>query len=142
MASATRITVPGNPVPQPRPRFSSRGGFARAYVPAKHPVHAYRQAITILAQSSYAALGIGPHTGDVAISIDAVFGRPPSHKRLGDKAPRRPVKSDWDNVAKAVCDALNGVAYLDDDQIIQAHVTRRYAEPGEPAQTVVIVTRL
>lgn len=142
MPSATRITVPGNPVPQPRPRFSSRGGFARAYVPAKHPVHAYRQAIALLAQSSYAALGLGPHTGDVAISIDAVFGRPPSHKRLGDKAPRRPVKSDWDNVAKAVCDALNGVAYLDDDQIIQAHVTRRYAEPGEPAQTVVIVTRL
>ena len=142
MASATRFTVPGNPVPQPRPRFSSRGGFARAYVPSKHPVHAYRQAVALLAQAAASALGLGPHTGDVSIRIDAVFGRPPSHKRLGDKAPRRPVKSDWDNVAKAVCDALNGVAYLDDDQITEAHVTRRYALDDEPAHTAVIITRL
>ena len=27
------FTVLGEPVPQPRPRVSTRGGFARAYVP-------------------------------------------------------------------------------------------------------------
>jgi Holliday junction resolvase RusA-like endonuclease len=26
------FSVPGDPVPQPRPRYSARGGFARAYV--------------------------------------------------------------------------------------------------------------
>jgi len=142
MPGSTRFTVPGNPVPQPRPRFSSRGGFARAYTPAKHPVNAYRQAVELMARSALSTFGLAPWAGDVAIQIDAVFGRPPSHKRLGDKAPRRPVKSDWDNVAKAVCDALNGIAYVDDDQIIDAHVTRRYARDGEAAHTVVTITRL
>jgi Holliday junction resolvase RusA-like endonuclease len=138
MASSIRFTVPGNPVPQPRPRISTRGGFARAYVPKEHPIHVYRQAIALMAKQ----LDVAPHQGDVAIDIAAVFGRPPSHKRLGSKAPSRPVKCDWDNVAKGVCDALNGIAYVDDDQIIDAHVTRRYARPGEAAHTAIIITRL
>ena len=142
MPAATRFVVPGNPVPQPRPRFSARGGFARAYTPADHPVHAYRQAVAMLARSAAANLGLAPWAGDVSIQIDAVFGRPPSHKKLGNKAPGRPHKSDWDNIAKAVCDALNGIAYVDDDQIVDAHVTRRYARDDEPAHTAVIITRL
>ena len=30
-----RIEVPGEPVPQGRPRFSGRGGFVRSYDPPK-----------------------------------------------------------------------------------------------------------
>ena len=136
--AAIRFVVPGNPVPQPRPRISTRGGFARAYVPKDHPIHLYRLRIGNAAE----ALDIVPHDGDVAIDIAAVFSRPPSHKRMGSKAPARPVKCDWDNVAKGVCDALNGIAYVDDDQIVEAHVTRRYARPGENAHTAITITRL
>ncbi len=57
---ALTFTVPGEPVPQPRPRVSTRGGFARAYVPAKHPVHAYRDAITAAARTAGAAGATGP----------------------------------------------------------------------------------
>lgn len=35
---------------------------------------------------------------------------------------------DWDNLAKAICDALNGIAYDDDRQIVEAHV---YLTKGE-----------
>lgn len=29
---------------------------------------------------------------------------------------------DWDNHAKAICDALNGICYADDRQIVEAHI--------------------
>ena len=49
---AITFHVEGQPVPQPRVRVSSAGGFARAYVPAKHPVHAYRKAIEAAARKA------------------------------------------------------------------------------------------
>ncbi len=36
---------------------------------------------------------------------------------------------DWDNHAKAVSDALNGICYLDDKQIIEGHVRLFKGEP-------------
>ena len=37
------------------------------------------------------------------------------------------VKPDFDNAAK-IGDALNGVAWIDDKQIVEAHIYKRYAE--------------
>lgn len=42
-----------------------------------------------------------------------------------------PVKPDWDNVGKLVSDALNGVAYADDGQVVRAVVETYYAAAGE-----------
>ena len=53
------FSLPGDPVPQPRVRVSTRGGFARAYVPGKHPVHTYRQAIAAAAVAA-GATELGP----------------------------------------------------------------------------------
>ena len=39
-------------------------------------------------------------------------------------------KPDIDNIAKIICDGLNGVAYKDDAQIIYLAVMKRYAEEG------------
>ncbi len=35
-------------------------------------------------------------------------------------------KPDWDNIGKALCDALNGVAYGDDASIYDAHIVKRW----------------
>lgn len=37
-----------------------------------------------------------------------------------------PKKPDIDNIAKVVCDALNGVAYKDDKQIVSLKLAKRY----------------
>ena len=37
-------------------------------------------------------------------------------------------KPDADNIAKIVLDALNGVAYEDDSQVINLSVQKRYSE--------------
>ena len=44
---------------------------------------------------------------------------------------RPTVKPDWDNIGKIVCDALNGVAYDDDKQIVAGTVSKIYGtNPG------------
>lgn len=103
----TEFIVLGDPVPQPRPRVSSRGGFARAYVPAKHPVHAYRKQLEAAAREA----GVTPSSDPIAVTVVAFFARPKSHMtKRGVKAtaPRLP-RPDVDNIAKAVLDALQPV---------------------------------
>ncbi len=104
---AITFSVPGDPVPQPRPRVSTAGGFARAYVPKDHPIHAYRQAVTVAAR----AAGVIQATGPVSIIIDAVFARPKSHMNKGGVKPKAPAlpRPDVDNISKGVLDALKSV---------------------------------
>jgi Holliday junction resolvase RusA-like endonuclease len=66
------FVVDGDPVPQPRPRVSTRGGFARAYVPRGHAVHAYRQAIEVAAQ----AADMKPTEDAVSVWLTFTFSRP------------------------------------------------------------------
>ena len=132
---AITFSVPGDPVPQPRPRVSTRGGFARAYVPAKHAVHAYRAAVA----SEATRAGACASDGTCEVVIDFVFARPKSHLRkngLAKDAPRLP-RADLDNMAKAVLDALNGVAWEDDSQVARLVVEKSY---GTEARTTVRIS--
>ena len=121
------FSVPGDPVPQPRPRVSTRGGFARAYVPKTHPVHSYRHALQLAAIDA----GLEKRTGPVDVVIDAVFGRPKSHLRKGGIRPDAPElpRPDVDNVAKAVLDAI-GPILGDDSQVRRLCVEKSFATEG------------
>jgi len=129
---AITFSVAGDPVPQPRVRVSTRGGFARAYVPSKHPVHAYRDAILREAL----ACGLTPISEPIEVIVDAVFVRPKSHlTKRGVKAaaPALP-RPDCDNVAKAVLDALKSV--FDDTLVRRLIVEKSW---GDEARTTVRV---
>jgi Holliday junction resolvase RusA-like endonuclease len=128
------FSVPGEPVPQPRPRVSTRGGFARAYVPAKHPVHAYRQALAASARDA----GLSQTGEPLNVVIDAVFERPKSHLRKSGvraDAPRLP-RPDVDNIAKAVLDALQDV--MGDDTLVARLVVEK--SYGQEARTTVRIS--
>ena len=127
------FTVLGDPVPQPRVRVSTRGGFARAYVPSKHPVHAYRDAVAKAAQAAGMTIVRQP----VSVSIVAVFARPKSHSTKRGLKPTAPAlpRPDVDNVAKAVLDALQ-LVMGDDTCVKRLEVEKSY---GFPAATMVVV---
>lgn len=118
--------VPGEPVPQPRPRVSTRGGFGRAYVPASHPVHKYRANIAEAAKASGAVVS----EDAVAVQLTFLFARPKSHmNKSGIKkdAPKLP-GPDCDNLAKAVLDSLTCVCWHDDRQVARLTVSKAYAQ--------------
>lgn len=127
------FVVQGEPVPQPRPRVSTRGGFARAYVPAKHPVHAYRQKIAAEATKA----GLEPQSEPVEVIVEAVFVRPKSHmtkKGVKPTAPKLP-RPDVDNIAKAILDSLQDVMG-DDTNVRLLTVGKAY---GNESRTTVSV---
>jgi len=128
------FSVPGDPVPQPRARITTRGKFAHAYTPKKHPINNYRNEISVAA---IAAMGDAePASEPVSVVIDAVFARPKSHMtKLGVKAtaPKLP-RPDCDNIAKGVLDALALIVWLDDTLVQRLVVEKSY---GDEARTTV-----
>ena len=121
--------VDHEPVGQPRHRISTRGAFARMYLPAENPVHAFKAAIR---------LAVGKPVkikGPIVVEIEAWFPRPQSKvwKRKAMPSYWHTVKPDADNVLKAVLDALNGIAWVDDAQIacvsVKKHVCSGACSP-------------
>ena len=130
--NAIVFTVEGDPVPQPRARITTRGGYGHAYTPDRHPVHAYRRAIAQAAADA----GATPVTTPVCVEIEAVFLRPKSHstqKGLKATAPAMP-RPDADNIAKAVLDSLKGIAWRDDTLVRRLVIEKSY---GPTARTTV-----
>ena len=130
------FSVPGDPVPQPRPRITTRGRHGHAYTPATHPIHAYRQAIAAAAREA----GATPtDAAPITLIVDLVFARPKSHYRksgLKPDAPRLP-RPDCSNCLKGIEDALNGIAWVDDTQVGRVVVEKSY---GDEPRTVVRIS--
>lgn len=84
-------------------------------------------------------LPVPAFTATVEIVIDFVFARPKSHLRkagLAANAPQWP-RQDIDNLEKAVLDALNGVAWNDDSQVVRVVKSKSY---GTKSCTSVTIT--
>ena len=69
----------------------------------------------------------------VSVRILALFPIPKSttkknRRRIAAGELRPTKKPDADNIAKVICDALNGVAYGDDTQVVELTVGKRYTE--------------
>lgn len=123
------ITLAGPPRGKGRPRFARATG--RAYTDAA--TQNYEAALRIAAQE---AMGdMPPFDGPLHVEVIADLPIPTSwsrRKRLdavnGAVVPT--VKPDVDNLLKCI-DALNGVVWNDDKQIVVATVHKWYAEkPG------------
>lgn len=106
------------------------------YLPCRHPVHAFKKAIK---------LTFGPKrrlAGPIEIVVNAWFPRPKS--KVWKKRPmpsyRHASKPDADNVLKAVLDALNGIAWIDDAQIFSATI-RKFVCGGDSSSRVEILIR-
>lgn len=82
------------------------------------------------------------------LDAEFYFARPKGHSlstgELRADAPSHPAKTsvgDLDKLLRAVCDALTGVAWRDDAQVVQIRAAKRYSERGVEGAHVV-VTRL
>jgi len=132
------LEVPGQPVPQPRARVTTRGGHGHAYTPKSHRIHTYRQAIELVARASGKKMPRVP----TVLSIVAVFERPKSHWRKNDLSPKAPLwpNADGDNIQKGVADALKDCGFFfNDDQVVDWHCRKRFAARNEQPRTIITI---
>jgi Holliday junction resolvase RusA-like endonuclease len=132
MTFMTTFTVDGVPVGKGRPKFARRGNFVSAYTPKK--TVDYESTVKAAGQ---AAMGSQePLETPVSLYLYVRVPIPASYsKKLTtaclDGLEKPTKKPDADNVLKAISDALNGVCYKDDSQIVNIHLTKVYATvPG------------
>ena len=121
------ISIPGAMRGKGRPRFTSAGGFARAYTDEK----------TANAETwvrSCAVDQTGGHVLDGPLSLTVEVGICPpaswSKRRRADAlagAAAPTGKPDLDNVVKLIADALNGIVWRDDKQIVHLSARKFYA---------------
>ena len=124
-----KFTVLGIPVAKGRPKFAKRGNFVTSYTP-QDTVN-YENLVRLSYQQSCNELRV--LQGEVSMKIDAFFPIPKStskkkHQLMAIGAIQHTKKPDADNVAKAMCDALNKIAYVDDSQIVSLEVNKYYSD--------------
>ena len=99
------------------------------YLPSSAPVRAFKRAVVTEAVKRFNK----PLTGPVVVEITAMFQRPPSHLtsrgELRKAAPVFPGRNlgDVDNLAKGALDALTGIAWADDSQVVDLRVAKQWA---------------
>ena len=126
-----QFTVPGEPRGKGRPRLGRSG---HAYTP--HTTAVYENLVKVCFKEEFPdQTPLDPAVG-VQVNICAYFPIPKStsKKKRAEitqgfiKCLKKP---DCDNIAKIICDALNGIAYHDDSQIYYLTIEKHYNEiPG------------
>lgn len=130
------LIIPGSPVPKGRPRFTKTG-------------HTYTDAKTRNAENAIASAwrmvsnGRPPHDGAIHVRMQCVFPIPaswPKWKRelAASSEGRVPYvgRPDIDNLIK-ILDGLNGLAWIDDSQII--NITARKDYGPEPVTRIFFI---
>lgn len=134
-----QLTIPGEPIAQPRQRHmirykANKQPYIVNYMPERHPVHAYKQAIALLAKQQCRE----PIDGPVEVRMEFYFAKP---KSLKGASLFKITKPDNDNLEKAVLDAMCGIVYPDDARVFRSVVAKYYCEPGTEPRTEIAIER-
>ena len=133
-----KFTIPGQPVGKGRPKFSTVCGHVSTYTPEK--TANYETLVKYMYQSQCWAIRFDKKV-PLDMRIMAYFKIPASTSKKQAKMMRkhliRPVvKPDYDNVGKVICDALNGIAYYDYAQVVDAQVRKFYDDNPRVVVTI------
>lgn len=126
-----KFEVPGSPIGQGRPKFSTINGHAKAYDPEKS--RNYKAYVKLLATQAMREQGFTMIEGPCCLDILAFFEVPKSKsKKFKERALmgiERPTKKpDLSNIVKGIEDALNGLVYRDDSSLVYLSCTKYYSD--------------
>jgi len=128
MTMMITFKVDGDPVGKQRARYAKRGNFVQTYTPDKT-----RNYESLIKEAAIQAMGsneILETPVNLYLYIRAPIPKSLPKKRLEAclNGLEKPIKKpDASNVLKSVEDAMNGVVYKDDSQIVNIHVTKVYS---------------
>jgi len=116
------FTVKGQPKGKGRPRFTKNG---HVYTPESTRI--YEEEIKLRYKEKFKDEMLD---GNIAVEVfinkkpASYLGIKKYNKLLGKYCN---IKPDTDKVVKAVLDALNGVAYADDKNVVEIYAVKKYA---------------
>jgi Holliday junction resolvase RusA-like endonuclease len=123
---SVKLSLGIDPVPAARPRISRWGAY---YPPS------YTNFKKLARVSVFNSWGDIPLEGP--LRVHASF-----HARRPKKTKLAHPKPDVDNYLKGLLDACNGIVWRDDCQIVEASVSKQWAEPGLPGHITLEVMPL
>jgi Holliday junction resolvase RusA-like endonuclease len=131
------IVIYGEPMGKQRPRVCK----GHAYTPEQTRNYEALVKISWLKEPK-------KYKGYIRADIRAYYKIPKGTSKVEENAMRNAVirpskKPDLDNVAKIILDALNGMAYDDDKQVVELHIDKYYsATPRVEVELAEIQTTL
>ena len=129
----TSFVIKGIPKVKQRPRFATRNGRVVTYTPKT--TASFENLVKLQAEKKFTH----PLSGAIRLAIRFHLPRPkrmiwktrPMPEVFSDKRP------DIDNLAKSVIDGLTGIAFKDDGQIADLHVTKKYHAGDNEPKTII-----
>lgn len=129
-----RFDIPGKPGAKQRPRHTKSG---HTYTPDQ--TVNYENLVKMCFREKYP--DFVPLDGPIIMQVTANFPIPESWSKKKKMMALRhdiyPGKPDWDNIGKIVSDALNGIAYKDDSQVMYCCVAKYYSSRPEVGVLIV-----
>ena len=124
-----KFTIPGEPTGKARPKVVRNGPFTKAITPEKTVL--YENLVKVEFQRQCPAATIIEEPVFMRIRCFYALAKNDSRKKRAAKlngAIRPTKKPDIDNCIKIIADALNGLAYVDDTQIVAVVAEKYFAE--------------
>lgn len=132
-----RFTVFGVPQSKGSTRAFMRPGMRFPVVTSTNPK--VKQWERVVALGGVQARGAGVLPASCAIDLEVEFFLPRPLKFAKRAAPPHITRPDTDKLLRAVGDALTGVLWEDDGQIVKLTATKAYAELGDTPKAVITV---
>lgn len=134
----TQVCIYGEPQGKGRPRFSTVCGHVKTRTPDQTVIYENLVKTEYRNQSGVRF----PDNAMLDVRVMAYYTIPKSiskkkRQAMLDHKVRPTKKPDFDNIGKVICDSLNGIAYRDDAQIVDAQVRKFYSDTP---RVVVIIT--
>lgn len=130
----------GSPVGQGRVSFMGKGRAVHSNARTLLP---WRKTVADAAREALAGSDWNPLDAPVRLRATFYLARPKFHsnsKGLRPAAPTHPAKRpDLDHLLRAVGDALTGIAWNDDSQVVAIRASKRYCAPDAAMQTPGVV---
>lgn len=96
---------------------------------------------TVVGELAYQHFPAGPIPRPYAVSVELRFVMPrPSSTPKSRPTPAATKRPDVDKLTRGCLDALSGVGFQDDSQVIVLAATKRIAEAGETSGVLVTVS--
>jgi crossover junction endodeoxyribonuclease RusA len=129
------FSVEGAPIPKGSTRAFIPKGWKRPVITAASPkTKAWEQKVRRRAEEQ----GYSEQPGAFRVVLKFVLPRP---KRLRS-CPKHITRPDVDKLSRCILDALTGIVWRDDSQVVALRATKRYARPDESPRVDVWFSKL